>query len=61
MVNGGWCFGGGYGPYSRRLGLADGAQFGLAQRNQLGIPSPAAGATKVAVELLPLRKRCITR
>ena len=55
MVNG-WCFGGGYGPlFACDLAFADEeAQFGLSEINW-GI-LPGGGATKVAVELLPLRK-----
>lgn len=55
MVNG-WCFGGGYGPlFGCDLAFAaDDAQFGLSEINW-GI-LPGGGATKVAVELLPLRK-----
>jgi len=54
MVNG-WCFGGGYGPlYACDLAFAaDEAQFGLSEINW-GI-LPGGGATKVAVELLPMR------
>lgn len=55
MVNG-WCFGGGYGPlYACDLAFcADEAQFGLSEINW-GI-LPGGGATKVAVELMPMRK-----
>jgi feruloyl-CoA hydratase/lyase len=55
MVNG-WCFGGAYGPlFACDLAFAaDEAQFGLSEINW-GI-LPGGGATKVAVELLPLRK-----
>ncbi len=55
MVNG-WCFGGGYGPlYSCDLAFcADEAEFGLSEINW-GI-LPGGGATKVAVELMPMRK-----
>jgi len=54
MVNG-WCFGGGYGPlFACDLAFAaDEANFGLSEINW-GI-LPGGGATKVAVELLPLR------
>jgi feruloyl-CoA hydratase/lyase len=54
MVNG-WCFGGGYGPlYSCDLAFcADEAQFGLSEINW-GI-LPGGGATKVAVDLMPMR------
>ncbi|MDB5682473.1 MAG: p-hydroxycinnamoyl CoA hydratase/lyase, partial [Sphingomonas bacterium] len=55
MVNG-WCFGGGYGPlYSCDLAVAaDEAQFGLSEINW-GI-LPGGGATKVATNLMPMRK-----
>ncbi len=55
MVNG-WCFGGGYGPlYSCDLAFcSDDAQFGLSEINW-GI-LPGGGATKVAVELMPMRQ-----
>jgi trans-feruloyl-CoA hydratase/vanillin synthase len=55
MVNG-WCFGGGYGPlFACDLAIcADEAQFGLSEINW-GI-LPGGGATKVATELMPLRK-----
>jgi trans-feruloyl-CoA hydratase/vanillin synthase len=55
MVNG-WCFGGGYGPlFACDLALcADDAQFGLSEINW-GI-LPGGGATKVATELMPMRK-----
>jgi feruloyl-CoA hydratase/lyase len=55
MVNG-WCFGGGYGPlFACDLAFcADEAQFGLSEINW-GI-LPGGGATKVAVDLMPLRK-----
>ena len=55
MVNG-WCFGGGYGPlFACDLAFAaEDAQFGLSEINW-GI-LPGGGATKVAVELLPMRK-----
>jgi trans-feruloyl-CoA hydratase/vanillin synthase len=54
MVNG-WCFGGGYGPlYACDLAIAaDEAQFALSEINW-GI-LPGGGATKVVVDLLPLR------
>jgi len=54
MVNG-WCFGGGYGPlYACDLAIAaDEAQFALSEINW-GI-LPGGGATKVAVDLMPLR------
>jgi trans-feruloyl-CoA hydratase/vanillin synthase len=55
MVNG-WCFGGGYGPlYACDLAFcSDDAQFGLSEINW-GI-LPGGGATKVAAELMPVRK-----
>ncbi|KEP71149.1 p-hydroxycinnamoyl CoA hydratase/lyase [Thioclava dalianensis] len=55
MVNG-WCFGGGYGPlYACDLAFAaEEAKFGLSEINW-GI-LPGGGATKVAVELMPMRK-----
>jgi trans-feruloyl-CoA hydratase/vanillin synthase len=55
MVNG-WCFGGGYGPlFACDLAFcADEAQFGLSEVNW-GI-LPGGGATKVAAELMPMRK-----
>src|SRR5579862_3513269 len=55
MVNG-WCFGGGYGPlFACDLAYcAEDAQFGLSEVNW-GI-LPGGGATKVAAELMPLRK-----
>ena len=55
MVNG-WCFGGGYGPlFACDLAFcADDAQFGLSEINW-GI-LPGGGATKVATELMPMRK-----
>ena len=54
MING-WCFGGGYGPlYSCDLAIAaDEAQFALSEINW-GI-LPGGGATKVVVDLIPLR------
>ena len=65
MVNG-WCFGGGYGPlFACDLAYcSDDAQFGLSEINW-GI-LPGGGATKVAVELMPMRKamyytRCSVR
>lgn len=55
MVNG-WCFGGGYGPlFACDLAFAaEEATFGLSEINW-GI-LPGGGATKVAVELMPMRK-----
>ena len=55
MVNG-WCFGGAYGPlYACDLAIcAEEAQFGLSEVNW-GI-LPGGGATKVAAELMPMRK-----
>jgi len=55
MING-WCFGGGYGPlYACDIAIAaDDAQFGLSEINW-GI-LPGGGASKVAQELMPLRK-----
>jgi feruloyl-CoA hydratase/lyase len=55
MING-WCFGGAYGPlFACDLAFcADEAQFGLSEINW-GI-LPGGGATKVAVELMPMRK-----
>jgi trans-feruloyl-CoA hydratase/vanillin synthase len=55
MVNG-WCFGGGYGPlFACDLAFcSDEAQFGLSEVNW-GI-LPGGGATKVAAELMPMRK-----
>ncbi|PTS87307.1 p-hydroxycinnamoyl CoA hydratase/lyase [Sphingomonas sp. HMWF008] len=55
MVNG-WCFGGGYGPlFGCDLAFAaEDAKFGLSEINW-GI-LPGGGATKVATELMPLRK-----
>ncbi len=55
MVNG-WCFGGGYGPlFACDLAFcSDDAQFGLSEINW-GI-LPGGGATKVAAELMPMRK-----
>ena len=55
MVNG-WCFGGGYGPlFACDLAFcADDSQFGLSEINW-GI-LPGGGATKVATELMPMRK-----
>lgn len=54
MVNG-WCFGGGYGPlFACDLAFcADEARFGLSEINW-GI-LPGGGATKVAVDLMPMR------
>lgn len=55
MVNG-WCFGGGYGPlFGCDIAVAsEDAQFGLSEINW-GI-LPGGGASKVATELMPLRK-----
>jgi trans-feruloyl-CoA hydratase/vanillin synthase len=55
MVNG-WCFGGGYGPlFACDLAFcSDDAQFGLSEINW-GI-LPGGGATKVAADLMPMRK-----
>ena len=55
MVNG-WCFGGAYGPlYACDIAIAaDDAQFGLSEINW-GI-LPGGGASKVAANLMPLRK-----
>lgn len=55
MVNG-WCFGGGYGPlYACDLAIAaDEAVFGLSEINW-GI-IPGGGATKVATNLMSMRK-----
>lgn len=55
MVNG-WCFGGGHSPLfgSDLAFAADDAQFGLGEINWAILPG--GGATKVAIELLPLRK-----
>ena len=55
MVNG-WCFGGAYGPlFACDLAFAaEEANFGLSEINW-GI-LPGGGATKVAVELMPMRK-----
>jgi len=54
MVNG-WCFGGGYGPlYACDLAIAaDESQFALSEINW-GI-LPGGGATKVVVDLIPMR------
>jgi trans-feruloyl-CoA hydratase/vanillin synthase len=54
MVNG-WCFGGGYAPlYACDLAIcADEAKFGLSEINW-GI-LPGGGASKIAVDLLPMR------
>jgi feruloyl-CoA hydratase/lyase len=54
MVNG-WCFGGAYGPlFACDLAFcSEDAQFGLSEINW-GI-LPGGGATKVAVELMPMR------
>ena len=53
---GGWCFGGGYGPlFACDIAVAsEDATFGLSEINW-GI-LPGGGASKVAVELMPLRK-----
>lgn len=55
MVNG-WCFGGAYGPlFACDLAFcSDDAQFGLSEINW-GI-LPGGGATKVAMELMPMRE-----
>jgi trans-feruloyl-CoA hydratase/vanillin synthase len=55
MVNG-WCFGGAYGPlYACDIAVAaEDAQFGLSEINW-GI-LPGGGASKVAANLMPLRK-----
>lgn len=55
MING-WCFGGGYGPlFACDIAVAaDEAQFGLSEINW-GI-LPGGGASKVAADLMPLRK-----
>ena len=55
MVNG-WCFGGAYGPlFGCDLAIAaEEAQFGLSEINW-GI-LPGGGATKIATELMPMRK-----
>jgi len=55
MVNG-WCFGGAYGPlFACDLAIcSEDAQFGLSEINW-GI-LPGGGATKVAAELMPMRK-----
>jgi trans-feruloyl-CoA hydratase/vanillin synthase len=55
MING-WCFGGAYGPlFACDLAFcSDNAQFGLSEINW-GI-LPGGGATKVAAELMPMRK-----
>jgi len=55
MVNG-WCFGGAYGPlFACDLAFcSEDAQFGLSEINW-GI-LPGGGASKVAVELMPMRK-----
>jgi feruloyl-CoA hydratase/lyase len=55
MING-WCFGGAYGPlFACDLAFcSDEAQFGLSEINW-GI-LPGGGATKVAAELMPMRK-----
>ncbi|MEP6868751.1 MAG: p-hydroxycinnamoyl CoA hydratase/lyase, partial [Novosphingobium sp.] len=55
MING-WCFGGAYGPlFACDIAIAaEDAQFGLSEINW-GI-LPGGGASKVAVDLMPLRK-----
>ena len=55
MVNG-WCFGGAYGPlFACDIAIAaEDAQFGLSEINW-GI-LPGGGASKVAADLMPLRK-----
>lgn len=55
MING-WCFGGGYGPlFACDLAFAaEESQFGLSEINW-GI-LPGGGASKVAADLMPLRK-----
>ena len=55
MING-WCFGGGYGPlFACDIAIcSDDAQFGLSEINW-GI-LPGGGASKVAAELMPMRK-----
>lgn len=55
MING-WCFGGGYGPlFACDLAFAaEEAQFGLSEINW-GI-LPGGGASKVAADLMPMRK-----
>jgi trans-feruloyl-CoA hydratase/vanillin synthase len=55
MING-WCFGGAYGPlYAVDIAISsDDAKFGLSEINW-GI-LPGGGASKVAQELMPLRK-----
>jgi trans-feruloyl-CoA hydratase/vanillin synthase len=55
MING-WCFGGGYGPlFACDIAVAaHDAQFGLSEINW-GI-LPGGGASKVAADLMPLRK-----
>jgi trans-feruloyl-CoA hydratase/vanillin synthase len=55
MING-WCFGGGYGPlFACDIAIAaEDAQFGLSEINW-GI-LPGGGASKVAADLMPLRK-----
>jgi feruloyl-CoA hydratase/lyase len=55
MVNG-WCFGGAYGPlFACDIAIAsEDAQFGLSEINW-GI-LPGGGASKVATDLMPLRK-----
>jgi len=55
MING-WCFGGAYGPlFACDLAFcSDEAQFGLSEINWAILPG--GGASKVAAELMPLRK-----
>ncbi|KAH2807475.1 hypothetical protein KXV85_006273, partial [Aspergillus fumigatus] len=55
MING-WCFGGAYGPlFAVDIAISsDDAKFGLSEINW-GI-LPGGGASKVAQELMPLRK-----
>src|SRR5437588_1062220 len=55
MVNG-WCFGGAYGPlFACDLAFcSEDAEFGLSEINW-GI-LPGGGATKVAADLMPMRK-----
>jgi trans-feruloyl-CoA hydratase/vanillin synthase len=55
MING-WCFGGAYGPlFACDLAFcSDEAQFGLSEINWAILPG--GGASKVAAELMPMRK-----
>lgn len=55
MING-WCFGGAYGPlFACDLAFcSDDAQFGLSEINWAILPG--GGASKVAAELMPMRK-----